>query len=700
VKESEEEMDASTKEIVEQVIKEVQQEVEKEREVSRKLVEALDELEREEIESKSAEEKLREALEDLEEHEGESRERSETVFSSMEELERIVQHHQHVERDFTSENYDKCEQYLRVISEEEDATIRELAEREDLDERVVNSWMEGTKPREVLAIERHESKRLAHEAQVPEEALEHRIRPEDVHEATSDALEREFHSVKELTDIVENIHRKMEDPKLGTIHYAELYDSEKKLVEDQLRDIALEIRSNREAIQTELNSRLGLDEMSDHELRIAVTDSRLYYWHVNTSPDEWVNVLADQKLYMSEEGKKELIEDMAKHFHVRGGGQTSEYYLNDIISQLSGLENQAANRVQRYSKSYSLDGEVMHLIGDLQGKSIEDYKDMISHVGVKKAARVSDLRFPEIHKFRMRFVAIAESDCHLDGEGRFSYYEKDIERREIAIDFFKEFGDFIVKLRKDNEIQLDLPRTFGVLAEYWGVPRGDKAIHNKGLHESVIHETPEIKVYYPKEMVPEDGSISGHRVSVRRHNVLHAGKFTEKYRSEFGIEPLVDQRHIEFVIDKGTPQKEQLCYEKGEVIRLYCSDLEKLAEDRGGKYMHLARDLLHIISENKNKLVADERDHIMNSLGVAVKVQENFVQYYPGSQRLSLCSTAVTKTKNDAIRWVLIAPPNHPSKMNAAIALISSDDNRSQQIAKQIEEDGFSIDTVWEGYLN
>ncbi|MFW9806292.1 MAG: hypothetical protein ACFFFK_06140 [Candidatus Thorarchaeota archaeon] len=59
----------------------------------------------------------------------------------------------------------------------------------------------------------------------------------------------------------------------------------------------------------------------------------------------------------------------------------------------------------------------------------------------------------------------------------------------------------------------------------------------------------------------------------------------------------------------------------------------------------------------------------------------------------------MTKTKNDAIRWVLIAPPNHPSKMNAAIDLIMGDENRSRQIAKQIERDGLAFDAVWEGYL-
>ncbi|MFW9806326.1 MAG: hypothetical protein ACFFFK_06310, partial [Candidatus Thorarchaeota archaeon] len=609
VRESEDEVEVSTRETVDQVVRELQEEGEKEGEVSRRLDEVLDELEREELEAKSTEDRLREALEDLDEQKEETQKISETMFSSTEELEKILQHHHHVQREFTSENYEKCEQWLRVISEEEDVTNREIAEQESLDEQVVSSWREGVKPKLVHAIEGHENKRIEHESQVPDEALEHRIPSKEVNEVISEAMEKESHSVNELTDIVQEIHTKIDNPELGTIRYAELYDSDKSLAEDKLRDIALEIRSNREVIQSELNTRLELDNNPNHEVRIAVTDSRLYYWHVSTSPDDWANVLADQKLYMSKEGKLQLIDDMTQHLHVRGGGQTSEYYLNDIISQLTDLDNPAANRIQRYSKVHSLDGEVMHLVGDLQGKSIEDYKEVITHMGIKKAARVSDLKFPEIHEFRMRFVAIAESDCHLDDEGRFSYYEKDKERLQIAIDFFQEFGDFDVKLRKDNKIQLDLPRTFGVLAEYWGIPRGDKAIHNEGLHNSVINETPEVKAYYPKEMVPEDGCISGNIISVRRHNVLHAGKYAGKYRKEFGIEPLVEQKHIQLVIDEGTPQKEQLCYKEGEVIRLYCTELKKIAGDREKRNSHFARELLQIIDENENNLIADDVEH-------------------------------------------------------------------------------------------
>ena len=82
-----------------------------------------------------------------------------------------------------------------------------------------------------------------------------------------------------------------------------------------------------------------------------------------------------------------------------------------------------------------------------------------------------------------------------------------------------------------------------------------------------------------------------------------------------------------------------------------------------------------------------------------MKIKSNFVLYYRKSQRLSLSSSAETKTINDAIRWVLIAPPNHPNKMKRAIELIKKNKNLSKKIAKNIENDGLPIDSAWEEYL-
>jgi hypothetical protein len=448
-----------------------------------------------------------------------------------------------------------------------------------------------------------------------------------------------------------------------------------------------------------MNTRLGLDEIPNHELRIGVTDSRLYYWHINTDPDEWVHVLAEQKFYMSKEDKIQLIDEMRKHLHIRRDGKITEYYLNDLISQLTRLNKPAANRINRYEGVHSFDGEVMNLIGDLKGKSIEDFKSVILHIGTKKATCVSNLRFPEIHKFRMRFVGIAESDCSLDHEGRFFYYEKEIERQRIAINFFHEFGDFRVKRRKDNAVQIYLPRSFGVLAECWGIPYGDKAIHNIGLHESIINENIIIKMQYLREMVPEDGSICGTVVSIRRHNVLHAGKRMEKYRNMYGIEPVVNQKHIQFVIDEGTPQKSTLCYEDGDVIRLHLTKIQNISKDKTNRNSHIAKDLLRIIDDNKQRLLYDEKTHMIKPLGINMNIRERFVQYYTDSQRLALSSYGSTATKEDAIRWVLIAPPNHPIKMKAAIELITSNVEYSRKIAEQIKEDRLPVDSSWEEYL-
>lgn len=64
-----------------------------------------------------------------------------------------------------------------------------------------------------------------------------------------------------------------------------------------------------------------------------------------------------------------------------------------------------------------------------------------------------------------------------------------------------------------------------------------------------------------------------------------------------------------------------------------------------------------------------------------------------------MSSSAETRTKNDAICCVLIAPPNYSIKMKVSIDLVTSDRNHSREIARQIEADGQSVNPVWEEYL-
>ncbi len=132
-------------------------------------------------------------------------------------------------------------------------------------------------------------------------------------------------------------------------------------------------------------------------------DSRLYYWTKDTSPDNWLNALDEQKMYFrTKEDKFELIEELRQHLHIRGGPDASQYYLNDLAGQLSRLEDPSVNRFGRYWIHHYFDGETMHLVADTLGVTIDDLKGRVGHMGISERGRISNPQFPEIHEWRMR----------------------------------------------------------------------------------------------------------------------------------------------------------------------------------------------------------------------------------------------------------------------------------------------------------
>jgi len=325
-------------------------------------------------------------------------------FTSMEEVDRAIEQHQHIEKTLSEERYDETKAYIEVINSPEMST-EELSEKLGIDEDQVARLRAEKTTTLISSLELQEEKRIEHERLVSDEALEHRIDPGVVHELAIEIVEQEGLETSELTDFVEALYQSIESREKESVHYAELYDTGESLVTDRLRDLAGEIRANREDIERELNVRLGLDSDPEYELRIAVTDDRLYYWHVSTSPDRWLNVLAGEAFYFQgKEDKYELLDDLQKHLHVRGGPQQAEYYLNDVLNQFNRAEGVPINRVRRYGEPYYLDGEALHFIADTLGQGLEDLKPRLSHLGMKEAGQVTDLRFPDIHVFRMKKV--------------------------------------------------------------------------------------------------------------------------------------------------------------------------------------------------------------------------------------------------------------------------------------------------------
>ncbi|MCK5303230.1 MAG: hypothetical protein KAJ96_08820, partial [Candidatus Thorarchaeota archaeon] len=385
-----------------------------------------------------------------------------------------------------------------------------------------------------------------------------------------------------------------------------------------------------------------------------------------------------------------------RHLHIRGGNEVAQRKLSDVINQLSHLEKIPANRVCRYRKPPYLDGETLHFIGDSTGQSLEDLKPRLSHIGMKEGGHVYNLQFPDIHVYRTVFVAIMESDGHHSMEGRLTYYEKDPERRRLAIDELQRFGDIDIRMNPKRPIDVPLPKVLSSMAEHWGIPRGDKAIHNRGLVESVIKEPLEVKVAYLPPLIAEDGCFSGGRFTISRANAFHAGNKAERYREMFGIEPLVTQEHTNFVCEHGNEQDASLNYQKGQVVRLYVKAMKGLEKSEDANVSRLAKDLLRIIKENQNRLLKDEVNEIMAPLGIKMKCAPRHLVYYRDSGRLSLNSYASTKEVSDTIRWALIAPPSHPRKMAKVVKFIRKHQDIVNRVRQETSDDGLSMDSIWE----
>jgi len=605
---------------------------------------------------------------------------------TVEELDRAIRQHPHLEKSVSDVRYGEAVEYCHGTYHRS---------------REMGAYQK--KPILIDHLERQEEARLVHELHVPAEAQIHRVSPEVVKKVIGEAERPERLGIDELNRMTHELYKANPDPEKNRVHYAELYQVGVPLIEDRFRDVAQSIRENRAEMERTLNQRLGLVG-TEKEVRVAVCDDRLYYWTIDLSRERWENVLYNERLYLrTKEDKTGLIDDMRKHLHVRGGPDVSERYLNDIIGQMSRIEGAAADRTKRYDDRHYFDGEVLHLVLDLKGMRLEDIKDRISHLGTSERGRISDPQFPEPRSWRMRTVAIIESDGHLTPVRQLRYFEDNDARRMTIYEEFGEFGEFRLKERikrtpHGSVVEVSLPMSFGRMMKYWGVTEGDKAIRNRGLDERLTQETPEIKVDYAREMVPQDGCFSRDHFSIVRDNALHMGVKEVPY-AKYGIQSVVSAAEVEFVRERGRPLPAGLGYEYAARKMLYVTEIRQIAESNANPYAEAARKLYASIFQNPNRLLKDEVEQMMKPLGISMAVRARNVIYYRDSQRLSVSWEARTSSIADAIKWALIAPPNHPKKMSAVVKFVTENKDSIEKAKEEIQRMGLGVHPTWEGIL-
>jgi hypothetical protein len=635
----------------------------------------------------------------------EAAEKEQSAEQRLDELDRKIEQNPHLKRKNSAERYAEYETYKKVMRAPVEVSDSDLSKKYNVEVERVQEWREErVVPRLVVNAERHDLKREAHESEVPEEALGHRIDWSEVRDVVREIPDRERLSAEELTTVVEEIYRSAGAVEVGTVRYAELYEAGVPLGEDQLRALARGIRGCREEVERGLNERLGYAEDSEREVRVAVVDDRLYYWDKYAGKNSWLTVLAGEQLHLqNKEEIAELVDQLQKHLHIRGEKDVLDYYLNDVINQLSHLENPPRLRIMKSGNRSYTDGETLHFIGDMLEKTFDDMKPQIRAVGRNGIGQIKNPKWPEVRSWKMKTVAIAESDCSISEGGSLTYTEKNDERRMLGIQHFQEFGDIRAKVVPVSRVQEDTKRVrlsviFGRAACFWGVPERDKAIRNLGLDESIRNETPENLILYIIEFVGEDGTFAARRFGITRASVLHAGDKEETYRELYGIEPKVTQDDIEFVISVSTKMRKNLCYEKGDRVRVLVSDIEMLTKSADTQIAKKAKRIWEIAHRERSKLLQDEIEYIIKPLGINMTPNPTYITFYKKSRRLSVEWIAKTSRKEDTIRWAILAPPNHPEKLMKVVKFLQEYKEKVKKVKREIIKDGLQPHPLWEEY--
>jgi len=562
----------------------------------------------------------------------------------------------------------------------------------------------GPKPPLVPDLERQETRRVEHERDIREEELKPRADPEVVRRVLADVTDPEKPEAARLVSVVYKLHGANLGPEMMPVRYADLYQEGANLADDRGRAIARAISESRETVERGLNERLGLEKGSEREVRIAVVDGKLIMWTKETSVDHWENAFAAERFYLKDQQTKaELASEMKRHLGLSEDARVGDRQLREIVTQLSRQTRRGPERFVTGCETPSIKGETLHLAGDVFGRTLKDFLPMIDHVGDR--SMVTNLKLPEIHVWRMKLMATALSDCSLAPSGHPKLYQKEKERRDIVIKYLQEFGDFEAKVtataKPDNGMRrLHMPRVFGTFMEAWGMPVGDKAIHNEGLAPCIRWEALEVKTRYPTQMVAQDGSFDDEEFAVTRANTLHAGKKAQEYEERYGIKPKIGQRDIDFIDMYGEPMSAnpRMGYKSGERIRILISTLPELAKSDDPTVAARAGGLYERVRIERNELLDDEVYRILVPLGIEMTIEDTYITHYIASGRVSVERKAHTLHMRDAVRWALLAPPDHPRKMERVVKFIREHPKTVEMVKAKIEADGLHVDPVWEEY--
>ncbi len=623
----------------------------------------------------------------------------EVRIETMTDIDRLLETYPHLRGWKNSqESYRRAGVYLDV-KDSKSKTQQQLAKTHEVIQQRISDYRSGKEPESVATLRRLEEDRIvkewAHErlndylqrerravvrdighVEFPglSSRTVHEIRLTKLLEALS-RCDNESDSLKTLTDVAEELHRESIDTKVK-VSYLELNSG--GLNKDRLTHFKEALEANHTEVEAALQDRLGLSE-SDRNIRLGVVDNRIYVWTPNKTSDDLINVWADHYFHFKSQDLASIVERVGDRLKLDEGSYSRLQHLNKLIRQM--VSDDSASQIRIKSGQSRAMGEVLHLQCNILGASPRDFEDGIEKVTGKNGRggipHPKLLRGKELEILRARLGAVVNSDCWLGADGQLQYTEANADRIRIVEKQFQCFGN-ISFTQVPNEAsecsKMLLPRPVGKAFIYWGFTVGDKPIQNERLVESVRNGTLESSRAYLEDLISEDGSF-GHYAGFRwsRTIVLNSGSNDVKYK----LEPGFMQKEIDFLSGMENVRRDKV---RGHIF-IPISRIEEQSESE------VARTALSIVETKRSKLLDDEAT-LAKQLGIEIHIYAENITLYEGTGRISLKWVAKTKSKDDAIRWALLAPPNDPKKSDKVKSWLAERPDDVERVRRQLQKEG------------
>lgn len=372
-----------------------------------------------------------------------------------------------------------------------------------------------------------------------------------------------------------------------------------------------------------------------------------------------INAYENQYFYFQDKGDTaRLVRGLQERLGIEGSLHDAHRHSNRLLKELVALDEVGirGEPINRYSQR--VEGRVLRFYLDATGMRLSDLEGGITKItGPNGQAGIENPRFPEGEELKVqmaRLTATMISDAHLRESGRITYNENDPTRIEKVEEILNRFGDIKMEggFRK-GVYEIHVPCQIGLALIHDGMKPGDKTILNPDLPEFISSGSEKVKRAYLEELIPEDGTFDpSNGFSWFRSHALHAGNKADQYQ----FKPKVTQAGMDLIKTSGKPLK-------GTVEQTYISfgNVMKLQEHNDSSISDTAKKLVEAVLENPNRLIEDERK-IAESMGIQITQSPENIKFFPKSGRLSVKWRATTTTRDDAIRWAEISPPNDVKK--------------------------------------